>query len=299
VNIREALRTAAERLETHRISNARLTAELLLAHSLSVDREYLYAHDDRVLRDHEYQSLEDALYDRVSGVPLQYIVGRQEFYGRYFRVNPAVLIPRPETEHIVESVIEICEARDAPRIPAGIRGASLASRTSPFFPRIIDVGTGSGCIAVTLALEIPGSEVFASDISEAAVRVAKENATALGAPVAFACMDILDAVTGLFDVITSNPPYVRPDDLSRLQREVRDHEPHVALFSSEDGLVIYRRLIQAGHERLRPGGHLVMEIGIGMEEKVLELFGAGWEKLPTKADLQGIPRTVIARSRPR
>jgi release factor glutamine methyltransferase len=277
VNIREALRTAAERLESHRISNARLTAELLLAHSLSVDREYLYAHDDRVLRDDEYQSLEDTLSSRISGVPLQYIVGRQEFYGRYFRVNPAVLIPRPETEHIIESVIEI-----------------LATRGQTPSCRIIDVGTGSGCIAGTLALEIPGSEVFASDISQAAVRMAKENATALGAPVGFACMDLLDAANGPFDFITSNPPYVRPDDLSRLQREVRDHEPHVALFSPEDGLSIYRRLVQAAHERLRPGGHLVMEIGIGMEERVLELFGLGWEKLPTKADLQGIPRAVIA-----
>ena len=282
MNIREALRTAAERLEINRISNARLTAELLLAHSLSVDREYLYAHDDRVLGDDEYQSLEDALYDRVSGVPVQYIVGRQEFYGRPFRVNPAVLIPRPETEHIIESVIEI-----------------LATRGQTPSCRIIDVGTGSGCIAATLALEIPGSEVFACDISEAAVRVAQENATALGAAVGFACMDVLDAVNGPFDFITSNPPYVRPDDLSRLQREVRDHEPHVALFSAEDGLGIYRRLVQAAYKKLRPGGYLVMEIGIGMEEKVLELFGAGWEKLPAKADLQGIPRTVIARSRRR
>ena len=282
MNIREALRTAAERLETHRISNARLTAELLLAHSLSVDREYLYAHDDRVLGDNECQSLEDALCDRVSGVPLQYIAGRQEFYGRPFRVNPAVLIPRPETEHIIESVIEI-----------------LATRGQTSSCRIIDVGTGSGCIAVTLALEIPGFEVFACDISEAAVRVAQENATALGARVGFACMDVLDAVNGSVDFITSNPPYVRPDELSRLQLEVRDHEPYVALFSTEDGLGIYRRLVQAAHERLLPGGYLVMEIGIGMEEKVLELFGACWEKLPAKADLQGIPRTVIARSRRR
>ena len=271
MNLREALRSAAGRLELHRVSNARLTAEILLAHILSVDREYLYAHDDRVLTDHESQSLEDGLYDRIGGVPLQYIVGRQEFYGRYFRVTPDVLIPRPETEYIVESVLETGTGR------------------------ILDVGTGSGCIAVTLALEIAGAEVFAADISEVALKVARENAAALGAPVGFVCMDVLDAISGTFDFIVSNPPYVRPSELNWLQREVRDHEPHVALFSPEDELGIYRKLVSGAQKQLRSGGCLIMEIGIAMEDKVLGLFGSGWETLPTKTDLQGIPRTVIAR----
>ena len=137
MTIREALRSAAERLQTHLVSNARLTAEVLLAHYLSVSREYLYSHDERELQDNEYQALQDGLDDRISGVPLQYIVGRQEFYARQFHVNPAVLIPRPETEYVVESALE------------------FGGRTGC---RILDVGTGSGCIAVTLALEIPGSE---------------------------------------------------------------------------------------------------------------------------------------------
>jgi len=273
VTIHEALRSAAERLELHHVSNARLTAELLLAHCLSVEREYLYAHDERILNDVESQSLEETLYDRINGVPLQYIVGRQEFYGRYFNVNPSVLIPRPETEHIVEAVLELKPAR----------------------PRILDVGTGSGCIAVTLALEVAGARVYGSDISEAALQVARENASALGASVCFLCMDFLDAVRNEFEFVVSNPPYVKRVDMSRLQREVREYEPHVALFSPEDELEVYRRLIRGAERLLSLGGYLLMEVGIGMDERVLGLLGAGWQRLPTKKDLQGIPRVVIAR----
>jgi release factor glutamine methyltransferase len=204
---------------------------------------------------------------------LQYIVGRQEFYGRYFEVDPAVLIPRPETEYIVEAILE--------ERPSG--------------SSILDVGTGSGCIAVTLALEIPNSRVYAADISEEALRVAQKNASNLGAHVSFVCMDVLDAIRGRFDFIVSNPPYVRRDQMTYLQREVRDYEPHVALFSPEDELAIYRKLIAGAEQMLMKGGLLVMEVGIGMDENVLSLFGPLWEKLPTKSDLQGIPRTIVAR----
>jgi release factor glutamine methyltransferase len=284
VTVRAALRSATERLQLHHVSNARLTAELLLAHVLCVGREYLYSHDDRVLTEEEWQGLEDRLYDRINGVPLQYIVGRQEFYGRNFHVNPAVLIPRPETEYIVETV------RD---IQKGMRG-------QPSRPlSILDVGTGSGCIAVTLALEIPDAEVFAADLSFEALLVARNNAAHLGAEVRFVCMDILDAISAGFDFIVSNPPYVRCDEMARLQREVREHEPHIALFSPQDELAIYRRLVLGSEEKLKPGGHLIMEVGIGMDERVLSLFGARWQKLPTKTDLQGIPRTVIAKLQPR
>ena len=280
MTIREALRSAAERLELHHVSNSRLAAELLVAHSLSVKREYLYAHDERVLRDEEIQALENALYDRISGVPLQYIVGRQEFYGRYFRVTPDVLIPRPETEYIVEAVLEIQNAAD-----------------QNSHPRILDVGTGSGCIAVTLALEISEAEVFGSDISERALQVARTNASRLGASVALVCMDVMDAVASEFEFIVSNPPYVRRGDMHWLQREVREYEPHLALFSPDDELEMYRRLVAEAERLLSPGSYLVMEIGIGMDERVLGLFDARWEKLPVRTDLQGIPRTVIARKR--
>ena len=280
MTIREALRSAVERLELHRVSNARLTAELLLSHVLSAQREYLFAHDERVLTDVESQTLEDRLYDRIGGVPLQYILGRQEFYGRYFQVSPAVLIPRPETEYIVEAVLEI-------------HGATQQAPSSS----IVDVGTGSGCIAVTLALEIPGSNVIAADLSLDAVRVAQENANSLEADVHFVCTDVLDGISGKFDFIVSNPPYVRRDEITRLQREVREHEPHVALFSPEDELAIYRRLVFGGENVLNPGGHIIMEVGLGMDERVLALCGPRWEKLPTKTDLQGIPRTVVAQLR--
>jgi release factor glutamine methyltransferase len=281
VTVRETLQSATQRLELHHISNARLTAELLLAHTLSVEREYLYSHDDRVLTEKESQDLEDRLYDRIGGVPLQYIVGLQEFYGRYFHVNPAVLIPRPETEYIVEAVLEIWGTRGQPPRP----------------PSILDVGTGSGCIAVTLALELAGAKVVATDISLDALAVARENAGRLEAPVSWVCMDVLDAISHKFDFIVCNPPYVRKDQITRLQREVREHEPHVALFSPEDELAIYRRLVLGSEGMLQPEGHLIMEVGIGMEERVLSLFGPNWERLPTKTDLQGIPRTVIAKLR--
>jgi release factor glutamine methyltransferase len=281
VTIGEAIRAAAERLELHHVSNARLTAELLLADALCVEREYLYAHDDRELRDGESQGLEDRMYDRVSGVPLQYIIGRQEFYGRYFRVTPAVLIPRPETEYIVEAVLESVD-------PGNQHAGPM---------RILDVGTGSGCIGVTLALELADTRVFATDISEEALLVARQNAAMLGADVGFSCMDVLDAISGLFDFIVCNPPYVRRDDVSRLQREVREHEPHVALFSPEDELAIYRRLIQGSEDLLQAGGRLIVEVGFGMDQRVLALFGEKWKTLPAKTDLQGIPRTVIAELR--
>ena len=150
---------------------------------------------------------------------------------------------------------------------------------------------------MTLALEISDAQVFAADVSEDALRVARENAATLDANVAFACVDVVDAFSGEFDFIVSNPPYVRPDDISRLQREVLEHEPHVALFSPEDELAIYRRLVLGAEEMLQPGGHLIMEVGFGMDERVMSLFGPRWEKLPAKTDLQGIPRTVTARLR--
>jgi release factor glutamine methyltransferase len=251
-----------------------LNAEVLLSHVLSVEKAYLYTHDERELTDDEAQRLEEAVYERVSGVPVQYIIGRQEFFGRYFAVNPTVLIPRPETELLVESLIDLHPADGS---------------------RIIDVGTGSGCIGITLALELPESHVTLSDVSFEALQTARANAANLGANVGIACMDLLEAASGPFDFILSNPPYVSRAETSRLQREVREHEPHVALFAEDDGLSAYRQLIPSAGRLLRPGGYLLMEIGFGLEERVLSLFNDSWERLPTGADLQGIPRIVGAR----
>ena len=272
--LRDALRQAIERFELHGVSSPRLNAEVLLSHVLSVDKTYLYTHDERDLNADETQRLEDAVYERVSGVPVQYIVGRQEFFGRYFSVDPSVLIPRPETELLVEKVL-------------GLRPAAGS--------RIIDVGTGSGCIGVTLALELPETNVVLTDVSLEALQTARGNARSLQARVETACMDLLDATSGPFNFIVSNPPYVSRAETSRLQREVREHEPHVALFAADDGLAAYRKLIPSAQRVLQPGGYLLMEIGFGLEERVVSLFDDRWERLPTQADLQGIPRIVCAR----
>jgi release factor glutamine methyltransferase len=273
VTIRDAFRLTVERLEQHGISSPRLNTEVLLAHILSVDKTYLYTHDEREISDHDIQRLEDAAYERISGVPIQYIVGRQEFFGRYFTVNPTVLIPRPETELLVEKAIKLQPAPDS---------------------RIIDVGTGSGCIGITIALELPHTRVTLTDISFAALQTARLNAASLGATVDIACMDLLDATRGPIDMIVSNPPYVSRFEASRLQREVREHEPHVALFGNDDGLAAYRRIIPSAQTLLRPGGVLLMEIGYALEERVLALLDNHWDRLPTLTDLQGIPRTVCA-----
>jgi len=270
--IREALRNASARLEQHRISSPRLNAEVILSHCLSVDKTYLYTHDERTLSEVEYQKVEDALYDRISGVPVQYIVGRQEFYGRYFNVNPDVLIPRPETEFIIESVL----------------GLNPPTGTS-----IMDVGTGSGCIGITLALELPQCPVTLTDISFSALLTAKANATRLSAHVSIACMDLLDAA-GRLDIVVSNPPYISRRESSNLQIEVREHEPNVALFADDDGLAAFRRLIPASERVLTPGGFLILEIGAGMKNRVCSLFGSKWKILQTRNDLQGIPRTITA-----
>ena len=273
MTIRDALRQTTGRFEQHGVSSPRLNAEVLLCHCLSVDKAYLYTHDERELASDELQRLEDATYERISGVPVQYIVGRQEFFGRYFTVNPSVLIPRPETELLVEKVISLKPTQGS---------------------RIIDVGAGSGCIGITLALEVANLRVTLTDISLEALQTARINAANLGARVDIACMDLLEAASGPFDLIVSNPPYVSRAETSRLQREVREHEPHVALFAADDGLAAYRQLIPSAQQLLRPGGYLLMEIGFGLEERVLDLFDNRWKRLPTATDLQGIPRIVCA-----
>jgi release factor glutamine methyltransferase len=277
MTIRDALLQGARRLEQSRVPNSRLNAESLLAHALGVDRLYLYIHDDRALDDGEAQRFETTVAARVSGVPTQYIVGRQEFFGRNFTVNPSVLIPRPETELIIETVLELAPAGSA--------------------PRILDIGTGSGAITVTLALERPSAQVFATDLSFDALQVAKQNASALGARVSFALMDLGSAIgtAGAFDFVVSNPPYVNPEDAATLEREVRDHEPSLALFAPDQGFEVIRRLIPESARLIQPGGYLIFEIGMGMADGVIAQFSDSWSAPYVRSDLQGIPRVVVAR----
>ncbi len=220
---------------------------------------------------------------RVAHEPVAYIVGEREFYGRSFRVTPAVLIPRPETEGVVEAALEI------------LGSAALSTRTDP--PRVLDVGTGSGCLAVTIALEAPAASVEATDISADALTIARENAVRLGAAASVTLRKV--ALTGGssgFDVIVSNPPYVPLRDRPTLSPDVRDHEPAVALFGGEDGLDVIRVLLPEATRALRPGGTLVMEIGQGQASAVESLVThAGLDWIGARQDLAGIPRVIVAR----
>jgi release factor glutamine methyltransferase len=231
-------------------------------------REWLFAHDDEELREVHWIHYGRYLHERAQGKPTQYITKRQEFYGRDFRVTPDVLIPRPETELLVEAV--------------------LAYRAG----RIVDVGAGSGAIAITLALET-GAEIIATDISSAALAIAAANAAQLGAEVRFLQTDLLSALAdSSVDVVASNPPYVAEADRATMQREVRDWEPELALFAGRDGLAIYRRLIPEAWRVLRQGGHLALEIGFGQRDAVAEI-ARNWTNPEIRNDLAGIPRVLL------
>jgi len=261
-------------LEDARVAVPRLTAEVLLSHALHRERVYLFAHPEQELREVEWLHYGRYLHERMGGKPTQYITKKTEFYGREFRVTPDVLIPRPETEHVVEVAVRVA------------RGA----RT------LLDVGTGSGALAVTLQLETSAA-TWATDISLSAARVAAVNARRLGAAVAVVVCDTMSAIAeGSTDLIVSNPPYVPLAQREGLQREVRDWEPHVALFAGENGFEIYERIVAAAPRVLRPGGWLVMELGFGSCDHVAGLLSS-WKEVHIEPDLAGIPRVVAARVR--
>lgn len=271
MNIRTALLQGQQLLEGAQIAVPRLTAEVLLAHAVGCERVWLFAHSDEELKEVWWIHYGRYLHERLQGKPTQYITGRQEFYGREFRVTRDVLIPRPETELVVETALEA-------------RGA-----------RIVDIGTGSGAIAVTLALET-GARVFATDISEAAVAVARDNARRLKASVEMAVGDLGSALqSASFDLVVCNPPYVPETGSENLQREVREYEPAVALYGGSDGLEVYRRLIPEARRLLRPGGSLVMEIGWMAAERV-EAMLADCSDVQIRPDLAGIPRVASAKA---
>lgn len=216
---------------------------------------------------------------RRRGEPIQYILGETEFYGLPFRVTRDVLIPRPETEHLVERVIELAARFD--------------------LPRIVDIGAGSGAIAVALAHKLPNARVTAIDISDTALAIAEENAVrnSVEEKIRFLQGDLLASVsTESFEIIISNPPYVPTADRDSLAVEVRDHEPELALFAGEDGLAIYRRLIPAAFAQLVPGGFLALEIGYGQQEPIRALLHeSGFTAIEFLPDLQQIPRVASAR----
>ena len=272
-----AIKQATERLQAGARGDARLGAETLLMHVLSRDRAYLYAYPELELSRRELSRYNWLLDRRVSGEPLQYITGHQEFWGLDLLVNPFVLIPRPETEHAVETALEVLSGVEA--------------------RHIVDVGTGSGCIALALASELTQAEIEAVDISAEALDVARLNAKRLGLErIHFAQSDLLSIFQQhgpAFDLVISNPPYVGEREVDKLQIEVRQHEPHSALFGGEEGLDIYRRLVPQAAVVLKPGGWLVMEIGYSQEQAIRALLDE-WKELRSVTDLQGIPRVIAA-----
>ena len=297
---RDILKEGINRLESTSIPSSPLAAELLLIHVLGCDRTWLYTHPEDPLDSATVENYFALIARRADGEPTQYIVGRQEFWGLEFEVTPAVLIPRPETEHIIEVAIE--------RLGAAKRNADL---------RIADAGTGSGCIAVALAKEFAKAQITATDISPAVLEVAKRNAIRhnVETRIQFTEADLLQPKLPhqesghsplatrhslhshrLFDLIASNPPYIANSEAATLQREVREHEPQIALFAGPTGLEIYTRLIEQAESHLKPRGLLIVELGYGAAERVREMIGArsAWRKVIVINDLAGIPRVLAA-----
>jgi release factor glutamine methyltransferase len=275
MTLHTALLQGVKLLEEAAVAAPRLTAEVLLSHAIGRDRVYLYAHPEEELTERGWIHYGRFLYERAAGKPTQYITKRQEFYGREFVVGPDVLIPRPETEHLVETAI------------AKIQHGNT----------VLDVGTGSGAIAITLALETRARVVLATDLSMPALRVAAANARRLGAVIALVECDLASCLEPRsVDVLVSNPPYVPRTDYPALQREVRDYEPHLALFAGPEGLDIYERLVEQARTALRPGGWLLLELGYNSLGPVRDMLGTLWVDVEVRCDLAGLPRVLEARN---
>ena len=281
ISIAEAILQGANKLRKAGVTEARREAGSLLAFLLGKDRTFMLAHAEDSISAEQELLFEEFLEARAQGEPAQYITGRQDFYGLEFEVTPDVLIPRPETELLVETALKLVEGKEK--------------------ISFLDVGTGSGCITVALLSQLPLAHSMAVDVSASALEIAKRNAArhCLADRIEFVLSDCFQSVPEqTFDLIVSNPPYVREDALPTLQREVRDFEPLIALTSGADGLDVIRRLLGDARDYLESGSHLVFEIGYDQHEAVGGLIDAQvWELLDIHQDLQGIPRTVALQKR--
>ena len=274
LTIQTALIQGSEIFNKAGVSVPRLTAEVLLCHAMRCERPYLYTHGGDELTELAWIHYGRYLNERLKGKPTQYITHRQEFYGRDFYVDSHVLIPRPETEHLVEAAVDYMKQHSV--------------------ERVLDVGTGSGAIAISVSLESSG-RVLASDISLPAIAVAERNQRAHRARVQFFAADLLDAVApASVDLLLSNPPYVPGEDAANMQSEVRDWEPHIALFAGDSGFEIYQRLIAAAAIALVPGGRLMMELGYQSLDGVRKMLLARWTAIEVTSDLAGLPRLIGA-----
>jgi len=283
ITIAEAILQGTHKLRKAGVPEARRESGTLLAHVTGRDRSFIISHADDPITQEEMERFVSFVDGRAKGTPLQYLNGHQEFFGLDFKVNSDVLIPRPETELLVESALKLV---------ADKQGTHL----------VCDVGTGSGCVAITLLHKLTNARGVALDISSAAIEVAKRNAATHGVSdrlefLVSDCFQTLDYRGPEFDLIVSNPPYIPARDIEHLQREVRDYEPHLALEAGPDGLAIIRRLLIEAGRFLKTGGHFLFEIGFGQSESVEKLFApmvesGDWTLIDIYPDLQGIPRTV-------
>jgi release factor glutamine methyltransferase len=295
MEIRIALQTGIAQLRSANVSAYTLAAELLLLHAIAKERAWLYAHPEEHLSSAQEQNFLQLIVRRAAGEPVQHLTGHQEFWGLEFEVNRDVLIPRPETEHLIEVTLDRLALREVREGRAQTtEGAGII---------IADVGTGSGCIAIALATELPHAEFYASDISSAALAVAHRNATRhdVSDRIHFAENNLLEhAKAGdrhppLFDAIVSNPPYIGRREAASLEREVRDHEPEAALYGGEEGYELYGELIAQSAAHLTPGGLLVLELGYNSLPAVQPLLESSeWTRVDVTNDLAGIPRIIAA-----
>jgi release factor glutamine methyltransferase len=317
MDVRTALRKGIAQLREANVSSFTLAAELLLLHTLGRDRTWLYAHPDEIVSEGDAQRLQVLLTRRAAREPTQHLTGKQEFWGLEFEVTPDVLIPRPETEHVIEVALDRLAVRE-------IRAGRKPTLTGDGL-QIVDVGTGSGCIAIALAKELASARIIGTDISAPALAVARRNAArhAVSDRIRFAECDLLaDATTSgaatsvvrphaaplqgkvstvdaahwrQFDLIVSNPPYIGRRESETLTREVRDHEPEVALYGGEEGYELYADLIAQAWRSLKPGGLLVLELGHNSLSAVQPLLDLpSWTNVGVTNDLAGISRVIAA-----
>jgi release factor glutamine methyltransferase len=297
IDIRAALKQGMAELRAAEVPSHTLAAEVLLMHALGRDRAWMYSHHEEILDAATAQKYFALITRRAAGVPTQYLTGHQEFWGLDFEVTPAVLIPRPETEHVMEVALARLDERGLKiHLDTGLPRQTLD---------VADVGTGSGCLAIALAYELPHAKIVATDTSGAALEVARRNAARhhVADRIRFVEADLLslpaleNSPEPFFDLIVSNPPYIADSDAASLQREVRDYEPRSALFAGPSGVEVYERLVLESRDQLRDRGILVLELGHNSAEPVRAMFdaaSASWTSISITTDLAGIPRVLAA-----